>query len=639
MLAYIRKNADSAVVWLIIGAIALVFVFFGLGRPGGSIAFVTVNGEEADPHEYQELVREANSRLRTTGQSSPDDDRYARMAALNEQISRILTRQFGENIGLRPGPRALREAVAAIEHFQIDGRFSLERYQAALAAQRRSASDFERDLRRNLTSERAVSLVLGLARAFQPELREQFHFQEDRVRFDYLFLADEDCGWDPKPTDEDLAAYYAPRREKWRRPAEMTIQYVEIIPADYQGDPTSAELEDYYDHNRDRFFRPEAVEARQILVSFPSLSPGEADKEATLDKAEAIRLRLEQGADFAALARELSDDRATSENGGSLGFLTRGSTFPELEDAAFGAALSEMIGPVETPAGYHLIQVTAHRAAGPSPLSEVRAELTGELKVLQARQTAVNLLEDLLNRTETNPDLDDAARSLGLRAAQSRSFTPDNAPTFFENDSEAVQRAFSAPLDRVATPFEGERTLVLYIPRTRLESRIPPLEEVRQEAEQAWRAEAADGLTRQRLEGWLPEIRAQGWEAYLTAREQDSPLKSGTGVLTTRYTQTSSPPFEGSDPQAVTALAFSVTQPGQIPPVSLAGRLDDRSGRFLLRLAEYQTADESRLDGPEGRTYEYFLSLNKSNQLLQAWRLGLYEASRDRIEIPPHFLQ
>ncbi|MDR2724707.1 MAG: SurA N-terminal domain-containing protein, partial [Candidatus Adiutrix sp.] len=323
MLAYIRKNADSAVVWLIIGAIALVFVFFGLGRPGGSIAFVTVNGEEADPHEYQELVREANSRLRTTGQSSPDDDRYARMAALNEQISRILTRQFGENIGLRPGPRALREAVAAIEHFQIDGRFSLERYQAALAAQRRSASDFERDLRRNLTSERAVSLVLGLARAFQPELREQFHFQEDRVRFDYLFLADEDCGWDPKPTDEDLAAYYAPRREKWRRPAEMTIQYVEIIPADYQGDPTSAELEDYYDHNRDRFFRPEAVEARQILVSFPSLSPGEADKEATLDKAEAIRLRLEQGADFAALARELSDDRATSENGGALGFLTR----------------------------------------------------------------------------------------------------------------------------------------------------------------------------------------------------------------------------------------------------------------------------------------------------------------------------
>jgi len=643
MLAYIRKNADSAVVWLIIGAIAIVFIFFGLGRNSGSMSYVTVNGEEADFSEYQELVREANSRQRAGGASSPEDDRYARMAALTEQINRILTRQFGESLGLKPGPRALREAVAAMEYFQVDGRFNLERYQNVLAAQRRSAPDFEQELRRSLTSKRAVSLVLGLARPYGPELRELFHFQEDKVRFDYLFLADEDGHWDPRPTDEDLAAYYAQRREKWRRPAEMVVQYVEIIPADYlsQSEFTEAELEYYYEQNQDRFLKPEMVEARQILVSFPSLSPGEAERQAALGRAEAAKARLDQGADFAALARELSDDRATSENGGSLGFLTRGSTFPELEEAAFGAPLNEVIGPVETPAGYHLIQVTTRRAAGPEPLSnsEVRAELTGELKALRARQTAVNLLEELLNRAEVNPDLADAAQSLGLRAAQSRAFTPDDAPSFFENNSEAIQRAFIAPLDRVAPPFEGERTLVLYVPRTRLESRILPLDEVREEADQAWRGEAADGLTRQLLESRLPEIRAQGWEVYLAAQGQDSPVKSGAGVLTSRYALPESPPFDKSDPQAVTALAFSVTEPGQVLPVSLAGRLDDRSGRFLLRLAEYQAADEGRLDGPEGRTFEYFLGLNKSNLILQTWSVGLYEASKDRITIPPDFLQ
>ena len=175
---------------------------------------------------------------------------------------------------------------------------------------------------------------------------------------------------------------------------------------------------------------------------------------------------------------------------------------------------------------------------------------------------------------------------------------------------------------------------MLYIPRSRQESAIPPLDEVREEAERDWRREAADSLTRRRLESYLPEIEAQGWEAFLAGRD----IKSGTGTLTNRSALSASPPFEGSDAQAVTALAYSVTEPGQVVPVSLAGRLDDRPGRFLLRLAEYQAADASRLDGPEGRTFEYLLALNKSNLFFHFWRQGLYEASRDRIDIPPNFI-
>jgi len=634
MLAYIRKNANSAVVWFIIGAIAVVFIFFGLGRNPGSTKLVKINGEEADPYEYQDLVRELESRQRRAAPSQ-DDDRYARLAALNEQINRILTRQFGENLGLRPSPQGLREAVAAIEAFQVDGRFNLERYQAALKSQRRAATDFERELRRNITSERAVSLVAGLARTYRPELAELFHFQEDQVRFDYIFLPSEEA-LAPKPEAGELLDYYALRQADWRQPAEMTIQYVEIIPDDRQAGFTEPELEDYYDQNQDRFFKPEAVQARHILFSFPSLNPDEADKEAALAKASAARDRLDRGADFAALARELSDDRDTAKNGGGLGFLTRGSTFPELEEAAFEAPLNEVIGPVATAAGYHLIQVTARRAAGPSPLAEVRAEVAGEFKALRARRAAVDLLEELLNRAELNPDLADAAQGLGLRAALSRSFTPESAPGFFENNPEAIQKAFSAPLDRVAPPFEGERGLVLYVPRTRRESRIPPLDEIREEVERAWKREAADSLARRSLEGCLPEIQAKGWEAYLAA--QGRRLKSGSGPLAGRYALSATPPFEGSDPQAVTALAFSAALPGQIVPVSLAGRLEGRPGRFLLRLAEYQAADESRLDGPEGRALEYFLALNKSHLLMQTWRVGLYEAAKDRIEIPSNFI-
>ncbi|MDR3037969.1 MAG: SurA N-terminal domain-containing protein [Candidatus Adiutrix sp.] len=643
MLAYMRKNANSTVVWLIIGAIAVVFVFFGLGQGGGGGELVTVNGEEADPYEYEDLVREATGRQQrqSGGDLPPEAERLIRLSAVSEQVNRILIRQFSQNMGLNPSPQTVGRTIAALEAFQVDGRFNLERYQAALKARRQEPGAFENEVRKNLAADQATALVTGLARAYLPEAAELFHFQEDQVRFDYLFLADEDGHWELNPTPEDITAYYASHQEKWRRPAEMTVEYVEIRPADFldRVDLPETDLEAYYKENLDRFQKPETAEVSQILFRFPSLTPTDEEKKTTLARAEAALARLDQGDDFAALARELSDDRTTAENGGVMGALTRGTAFPAFEEAAFSAPLNGTAGPVVTDAGYHLLLVTARRPAGPSPLTEVRTELTEELKAARARNLAVSRLEDLLTRVEVNPDLAAAARSLDLRAALSRVFTADDPPGFFENNAEAVRKAFQTPLNRMAPPFEGDRVLVLYYPRSRQESRIPPLDEVRAEAEQAWRAEESSRRTGEVLESYRPQIQAQGWADYVAALPPAGPLKSGAGALAGRYSLAAAPPFNQSEPQALAAALHSVARPGQITPLSLAGQLDGRPGRFLLYLAEYRAADAGRLDGPEGLTFQRLLSLNKANLMFQVWRAGLYEASQDRIVIPQYFLQ
>ncbi|GHV56854.1 peptidylprolyl isomerase [Deltaproteobacteria bacterium] len=641
MLAYMRRKANSTVVWLIIGAIAVVFVFFGLGPGGGGGELITVNGEEADPYEYEDLVRAATGEQQRQfgGDLPPESERLIRLSAVSEQVNRILTRQFSQNIGLWPGPQAVRRAIAALEAFQVDGRFNLERYQAALKARRQEPGAFEKEVRKSLATDQAAALVTGLARAYPPEAAELFHFQEDQLRFDYLFLADEDGHWDLTP--EDIQAYYASHQERWRRPAEMTVEYVEIRPADFLGqiDLPEADLEAYYTENMDRFQKPETVEVSQILFRFPSLAPTEEDKNAALARAEAARARLAQGGDFAALARELSDDQTTAENGGAMGPLTRETTFPAFEAAAFSAPLNEPVGPVATDAGYHLLLVTARRPAGPSPLAEVRAELTEELKAARSRNLAVSRLEDLLTRVEVNPDLAAAARSLDLRAALSRVFTAADPPGFFENNAEAVRRAFQAPLNQVASPFEGDKVLVLYCPRSRQESRVPPLDEVRPEVERAWRDEESNRRTGELLESYRPQIQARGWAAYVAALPAEGPLKSGAGALNGRYGLAAASPFNQSDPQALMATVHSLARPGQIAPFSLAGRLDDRPGRFLLYLAEYQAADAGRLNGPEGQVFQRLLSLRKANSMFQVWRAGLYEASQDRIVVPEYFLQ
>jgi len=92
----------------------------------------------------------------------------------------------------------------------------------------------------------------------------------------------------------------------------------------------------------------EQVWARHILV---------ADE----GTAAAVRQRLLQGEDFAAVARQVSTDAGTKEAGGDLGWFGRGRMVPEFEQAAFRLKIGEISPPVKSQYGYHIIQVLGHQ--------------------------------------------------------------------------------------------------------------------------------------------------------------------------------------------------------------------------------------------------------------------------------------
>lgn len=100
------------------------------------------------------------------------------------------------------------------------------------------------------------------------------------------------------------------------------------------------------------------IEARHILVSLDP-DPAPADTLAAYETIADLRQRVEAGEDFAALAREFSDDRGSGANGGDLGAFGRGRMVPPFEEAAFGLAnIGDLAGPVRTSFGYHLVQLT-----------------------------------------------------------------------------------------------------------------------------------------------------------------------------------------------------------------------------------------------------------------------------------------
>jgi peptidyl-prolyl cis-trans isomerase C len=149
---------------------------------------------------------------------------------------------------------------------------------------------------------------------------------------------------------------------------QLPIQEVQERVAGDVG-PSQEEVERFYEENKAaQFTTPETRCTRHILFN--------KDQKA---KAEEVKGQLQDGGDFAQLAREFSQDPGSAEQGGDLGCLGRGETVPNFEEAVFGAGQGEIVGPVETEFGYHIIEVTDIQEEATQPLSEVEAQIRDQL--------------------------------------------------------------------------------------------------------------------------------------------------------------------------------------------------------------------------------------------------------------------
>jgi peptidyl-prolyl cis-trans isomerase C len=134
-------------------------------------------------------------------------------------------------------------------------------------------------------------------------------------------------------------------------------------------EPSDDEIQNYYEKNKEaQFTTPEQRCVRHILFN--------KDQK---EKAKDVKQQLENGGDFAKLAKENSQDPGSAAKGGDLGCLGKGETVPEFEQAAFGAEQGEIVGPVQTEFGYHILQVTDVKPEQTRSLQEVESQIRSQL--------------------------------------------------------------------------------------------------------------------------------------------------------------------------------------------------------------------------------------------------------------------
>jgi len=164
------------------------------------------------------------------------------------------------------------------------------------------------------------------------------------------------------------------RMAYWRRRALRDSYFDKSV----KGAVSDAEAKKFYDAQVSQMKPQEEVRARHILVE-------------SKDKAVEIFEKIAHGAEFAAMAKEFSKDPGTKDEGGDLGFFTRGQMFPQFEEAAFKLKAGDVSQPIETQFGWHLIRVDERRDRKPPAFEDVKDRIVMSMVHRKAQEIATDL--------------------------------------------------------------------------------------------------------------------------------------------------------------------------------------------------------------------------------------------------------
>ncbi len=161
---------------------------------------------------------------------------------------------------------------------------------------------------------------------------------------------------------------------------------------------SEADLQDYYNKNKDKFVSPDKIRLREILIGVSPTATAE-EKEEIRKKAEGLLKKIKAGEDFGDLAYNHSED-AFRVKGGDLGMSHKGRLMPELEEAASLLGLGEVSGLIETINGYHIIKLEGKEEARQLDFSEVKGSLKKELEAKRYKEAREALTKPLKEKAK-----------------------------------------------------------------------------------------------------------------------------------------------------------------------------------------------------------------------------------------------
>lgn len=629
MLQKIRDRATGPLAWFIVGIICVPFAFFGIesfrsSGPSGDVAKV---GDEkiSDAQlqqEYQSRYQQLQQMLGENFRPDFINPDTLRASVLDGLIQDAVNRQYLAERNYRVSDQMVLQFIRAQDAFQDAGNFSPQLYRDMLARQGMNPIQYEDRVRAYLASQQLRQGVVNTAVVTERELAQQFAFDKQARRFAHRRYSADAVAEGISIEDAAIEARYEERKASLMAPERIRVEYLELdinaLKADVEVSEEAKQA--LYEAEKDtRFAVPEERLARHILIR--------ASDEDAQSKIQDLAAQLADGADFAELAQQHSQDPGSRNKGGDLGWVARGMMVAPFEEALFAGAKGEITAPVESEFGWHLIEIQDVREASVRPYEDERTqrELSDLIQEREARERFDAMSEQLEQLAFENPaSLQPAAEALSLPIQASDWFTRQGGEGLAANEA-VVKSAFSDLVLR-----DGENSLPLAVGRRQIVLRKlehePERPQTLDEVRERLRAELIREAVAERLNALVAQDLEQleaGDVAGLAALENDDVARNQPEAQVQRS--------DGAPNRALIAAAFELPRPapgeGAYQRVQLPGSQD----LAIVELSEVIDADWSAASEADREQTRRQLQSRLAGQEYAALEAALRERAKVKV--------
>ena len=619
MLTTLRQNFHNLkwILWAVIVVFVLfVFVDWGMGSAGrgSDPTWAARMGSTTIPvAEFQREYRDAEDRYRQLyGKNfSPELLKMMNLPdqVLNGLIDRRIMREEAHGLKLQVTDAELTAKILGFKDregrplFLRDGVFVGEAaYKRMLASIGRTPEAFEAETRDQVLLEKLNRFYSESVFVGDADVEEDFASRNVKVRIEYVLLP-------PPPalpggvTEAEGEAYFKANPASYLQGEKRKAKYLLVDTGKIRSaiQVTDADIQKDYNANAETYRKGEQVKARHILYRADA-----ATDAAARAKAETAVKKLKGGADFAALAKAESDDPGSKANGGELPVFGRGQMVKEFEDAAFAAEPKQIVGPVKSAFGWHVIRVEEKTPPRVQPLFEVAPAIRARLQESRAVEQAKRVARDLSDRIAkmTRPSDDDLRKlATGVVTFNETEFLGrSDAAAGIGQNPEFSAVLFALKTGEVSPPVSTARGEVLVKLVDTKKPGLPLFAEVR--------AQVVADLTRKKQEeaAVLTLKQALAKDGSLEAVAKDLKL---TLEKPEAFGKAGPVPGLGAQ-KAVLDAAFGGNAGETAGPVGLAGR-----GAVALRILEKTAFDKAAFEAQKERLRESLRS-QKASRLMQA---------------------
>ncbi len=617
MLDLMRRHARSWLIKAALGGIIVVFVFFfgWSGPKEDSGSFVAeVNGT---PISYNQFRSEYDStmeniRRRFGGTIPPGllEKLDLKKKVAKNLIDGVLLQQEATRFGFYVTDDDLVDSIRNDPNFQRDGHFDNYVYEGFLRDIKQSASEYEFRRRQVLLENQLVSVLIDSVKTNPEKVKRMWHFQNDKLALAMVRITPAPATGMEAIDEKELSEYFEKNKAKYEVPAMLDLEYVAFSWRDLldKVSVSDDEAQAYYNSNPKEFTEPEQVHARHLLLKVPETAD---DKQAAAIKKqiEDIRKEIEGGADFAAKARELSQDEASSENGGDLGFFSRGKLNPDIEAAAFSIKPGELSDPVLTKQGYHLIRVEEKKPEKLLPFAEVKQKIVDQLREERARKKVNDDADAFYEQVYREEQLKKPAEKFGFVMKEGKSISRAQGLPEIGPVTDVMDRAFQLNTGEISPLIRSGENFIIMKLINRVDERVPELAEVRKEVVKKFAEHKAMQDATKKAEEVIKELTQKSADPEAIAKkfeltwENLDPVSRTAGLI----------PKLGNAPQVSEMLtSVSTANPVFQDPIPVSG------GVAVARLLDVKKAD-SDLFTKEAPQFENWIKEVGRTEIRDGW--------------------